>query len=62
MNKLKIAIVTINQPSLTAACNLVPYLYDYSVDVFGKKDLTHNLDNLNLYDKIDDIMPAAWEG
>ena len=38
MNKLKIAIVTINQPSLTAACNLVPYLYDYNVDVFGKKD------------------------
>ena len=62
MNKLKIAIVTINQPSLTAACNLVPYLYDYQVDVFGKKDLTHNLENLNLYDKIDDIMAPAWEG
>jgi cobalt-precorrin 5A hydrolase len=62
MNKLKIAIVTINQPSLSAACNLVPYLYDYHVDVFGKKDLTHNLENLNLYDKIDDIMAPAWEG
>lgn len=62
MNKLKIAIVTINQPSLDAACNLVPYLYDYHVDIFGKKDLTHNLENLNLYDKIDDIMAPAWEG
>ena len=62
MEKIKIALVTINQPSLTAACNLVPYLYDYEVDVFGKKDLEHNLDNLNLYGKIDEIMPAAWEG
>ncbi|MGB3751553.1 MAG: cobalamin biosynthesis protein [Arcobacteraceae bacterium] len=62
MSKLKIAVVTINQPSLTAACNLVPYLYDYTVDVFGKKDLEHNLDNLNLYNKIDDIMKPAWDG
>jgi len=62
MDKLKIAVVTINQPSLTAACNLMPHLHDYDVDVFGKKDLEHNLDNLNLYNKIDEIMPAAWEG
>ena len=62
MDKLKIALVTINQPSLTSACNLVPYLYDYHVDVFGKKDLEHNLENLNLYGKIDDILPTAWEG
>ncbi|MDC0932491.1 cobalamin biosynthesis protein [Arcobacteraceae bacterium] len=62
MSKLKIAIVTINQPSLTSACNLVPYLHDYDVDVFGKKDLEHNLDNLNLYNKLDDIMQPAWDG
>jgi len=62
MSKLKIAVVTINQPSLTAACNLVPYLYDYDVDVFGKKDLEHNLEHLNLYGKIDEIMQPAWEG
>lgn len=62
MSKLKIAVVTINQPSLTAACNLVPYLHDYDVDVFGKKDLEHNLDHLNLYGKIDEIMQPAWEG
>jgi len=62
MGKLKIAVVTINQPSLTAACNLMPHLYDYDVDVFGKKDLEHNLEHLNLYGKIDEIMPAAWEG
>ena len=62
MDKIKIALVTINQPSLTSACNLMPYLYDYHVDVFGKKDLEHNLEHLNLYGKIDEIMPAAWEG
>jgi len=62
MSKLKIAVVTINQPSLTAACNLVPYLYDYDVDVFGKKDLEHNLEHLNLYNKIDEIMQPAWDG
>ena len=60
--KLKIALVTINQPSLNSACKLVPYLYDYEVDVFGKKDLEHNLEHLNLYKKLDDILPAAWEG
>lgn len=62
MDKLKIALVTINQPSLTSACNLVPYLYDYHVDVFGKKDLEHNLEHLNLFGKIDEIMAPAWEG
>ncbi|MEA3554638.1 MAG: cobalamin biosynthesis protein CbiG, partial [Campylobacterota bacterium] len=57
---MKIAIVTINQPSLNSACKLVPYLENYEVDVYGKKDLKHNLDNLNLYNKLDDILPTAW--
>jgi cobalt-precorrin 5A hydrolase len=61
MAKLKIALVTINQPSLTSACNLMPYLYDYHVDVFGKKDLEHNLENLNLYGKLDEIIQPAWK-
>ncbi len=61
MSKLKIAIVTINQPSLDSACKLVPYLHDYEVDVYGKKDLEHNLNKLNLYNKIDDILAPAWE-
>lgn len=60
--KLKVAVVSINQPSLDAACKLVPYLHDYQVDVFGKKDLNHNLEHLNIFNKIDDIIPAAWEG
>ena len=61
MHKLKIAVVTINQPSLTAACKLVPVLDDYEVDVYGKKDLTHTLEHLHLYNKLDDILVPAWK-
>lgn len=58
---MKIAIVTINQPSLDSACKLFPYLSEYEVDVYGKKELTHNLDELKIYKKLDDILPFAWE-
>ena len=57
---MKIALVTINQPSLDSACNLVPYLSEYQVDVYGKKDLKHNLDFLHIYKKLNDILPSAW--
>ncbi len=59
---MKIAIVTINQPSLDSACRLVPYLTEHHVDVYGKKDLTHNLEELILYKKLDDILVPAWKG
>ncbi len=59
---MKIAIVTINQPSLNSACKLFPYLKEYEVDVYGKKDLTHNLEELILYKKLDDILVPAWKG
>ena len=59
--KLKIALVTINQPSLDSACKLMPYLEGYEVDVYGKKDLTHNLEKLNLYSKLDEIIEPAWK-
>ena len=57
---MKIALVSINQPSLDSACNLVAYLSEYQVDVYGKKDLKHNLDFLHTYKKLDDILPSAW--
>ena len=60
-NRLKIAIVTINQPSLDSASKLVTYLDKYDVDVYGKKNLKHNLNHLNIYNKLDDILPIAWE-
>ncbi|HIO95284.1 MAG TPA: cobalamin biosynthesis protein CbiG, partial [Campylobacterales bacterium] len=58
---MKIALVTINQPSLDSACRLFPYLEEYEVDVYGKKDLTHNLEALILYKKLDDILVPAWK-
>jgi cobalt-precorrin 5A hydrolase len=57
---MKIAVVTINQPSLESACRLVPYLKEHQVDVYGKKDLKHNLEKLELYKKLDDILVPAW--
>jgi len=60
-NRLKIAIVTINQPSLNSACELVPYLNNYDIDVYGKKELKHNLESINIYNKLDDILPTAWK-
>ena len=59
--KQKIAIVTINQPSLDSASRLVKYLDEFEVDIYGKKDLKHNLPDLKIYDKLDDILPFAWE-
>ena len=58
---MKIAIVTINQPSLDSASKLVPFLKEYDVDVYGKKDLKHNLNDIETYNKLDDILPTAWE-
>lgn len=60
-NKLKIAIVTINQPSLNSACDLVQYLKNHTVDIYGKDNLEHNLSNFIIYDKLDDILPNAWK-
>ena len=58
---MKIALITINQPSLNSASKLLPYLSEHEVDVYGKKELTHELSQLNIYSKLDDILPLAWE-
>ena len=59
---MKIAIVTINQPSLNSACRLVPHLSEHKVDVYGKTELSHTLDKLHTYKKLDDILAPAWKG
>jgi len=58
---MKIAIITINQPSLNSACRLLSYLKEHQIDVYGKKGLTHNLKELHIYNKLDDILPMVWE-
>ena len=50
----KIAIVTINNPSLEAAKKLLPYLGEFEVDIFSKSEF-------NVYKKLDDILPSTWE-
>ncbi len=58
---MKIAVVTINQPSLNSACRLVPHLSEHEVDVYGKAELTHTLEKLHTYKKLDDILVPAWK-
>lgn len=61
MSKLRIALVSINQPSLNSACKLLNYLEDFEVDVYGKKDLEHTLENLKTYEKIDTVLQNGWK-
>lgn len=57
---LKIAIISINQPSLNSACRLKEYLSEHSIDIYGKEGLTHKLDDLITYEKIDDVLANGW--
>jgi len=58
---LKIAIISINQPSLNSAVRLSEYLNEYEVDIYGKKGLDHNFDNLLTYEKIDTVLENGWK-
>lgn len=59
--KLNIALVTINQPSLDSASKLLPFLEDFDVTVYGKKDLEHNISNYQEYAKIDTVLENGWK-
>ncbi len=61
MSKLKIAIVSINQPSLDSACKLLKYLKDFEVEIYAKEGLNHNLDKLITYEKIDTVLENGWK-
>jgi len=59
---MKIAIVTINDPSLEAAKKLLPYLQEHSVSVFNKsQEQKEQNAEFCIYKKVDDILPKAWE-
>ncbi len=58
---MKIAVITINQPSLDAAGRLLGVLGEHDVDVYGKAGLAHSLERLHTYKKLDDILPDAWK-
>ena len=58
---MKIAIATINNPSLEAAKKLLPYLSEHECHVFNKAQ--EGLDNgveFHMFAKVDDILPKAW--
>ena len=65
MNNLKIAVVTINKPSLNSALKLNTFLDGYDVDIYTSKKtatLVESLDtNIKVYGKLDDIMAPAWD-
>ncbi len=65
MSKLKIALVSINKPSLTSSIKLNSYLKEYDVDIYTSKKTANLVDDIDLkvitYDKLDDILVPAWE-
>jgi len=58
---MKIAIATINDPSLAAAKKLLPHLSAHESHVFNKSQETpeHGAE-FHIFKKVDDILPTAW--
>ncbi len=54
---MKIAIVTINNPSLESAKKLLPILKNHECSVFNK---SQEGNGFVLFDKVDDILSIAW--
>jgi cobalt-precorrin 5A hydrolase len=65
MSQLKIAVVTINKPSLNSALKLNKYLDGYEVDIYTSKKTANLVDNLDkniiIYGKLDEIIQPAWD-
>ena len=58
---MKIAIATINNPSLEASKKLLPFLKEHECHVFNKSQDTKELGaEFYIYKKVDDILPTAW--
>ncbi len=58
---MKIAIATINNPSLASAKKLVCYLDEHECHVFNKaQEGLEDGVTYHLFNKVDDIMPTAW--
>ena len=54
---MKIAIATINNPSLESAKNLLPTLKNHECVIFNK---SQEGEGFVRFDKVDDILPTAW--
>lgn len=59
---MKIAIVTINNPSLLSAKKLSQYLPQHQLHIFNKSEsFEENNTQFITYKKVDDILPSAWK-
>ncbi len=59
---VKIAIVTINRPSLESAFKLKEFIKEYKPDIFtSKKTPIFENEECVIFEKLDDILPSAWE-
>jgi len=54
MQNLKIAIITINNPSLNSAKRLLPYLSEHEVDIYSRSEF-------KVFKKLDDILEDVWK-
>jgi len=58
---MKIAIATINNPSLEAAKKLLPHLITHECHIFNKtQEGKEGNTSLHIFKKVDDILPTAW--
>ena len=61
IKSMKIAIATINDPSLSAAKKLLPYLSEHECHVFNKtQEGVESQVVFHIFKKVDDILPTAW--
>jgi len=59
---MKIAIATINNPSLASAKQLLPYLSEHECHVFNKAQEGEEKGvQFHIFAKIDEILPIAWK-
>lgn len=58
---LKIAIISINQPSLDAAIKLQKYLSKNDVDIYTKDGLDAKQAGVKTYEKIDNVLASSWK-
>jgi cobalt-precorrin 5A hydrolase len=58
---LKVAIVSINQPSFNASLKLSSFMSDFDVDIYAKEGFSSSEHRVINYQKLDDIMGLAWQ-
>ncbi len=58
---MKIALLSINHPSLQSALRLYPYIAKHQVVVYAKEQIEKSQADTRIYNKLDDILPDIWQ-